>query len=112
MRARTLADLSAPLMALRLLATEFPDLPALALDISTIYPDRLTMSVHDDHAGFEAWREALNITPESVVHDVQGGGRTRVLSARTDFAGAVVELVGYSQIPAVEPVPSGAGVLS
>ncbi|MFI2734033.1 hypothetical protein [Streptomyces sp. NPDC018711] len=112
MRARTLADLSAPLMALRLLATEFPDLPALALDISTIYPDRLTMSVHDDHGAFEAWREALNIAPESVVHDVQGGGRTRVLSVRTDFAGAVVELVGYSQVPAVEPVSSGAGVLS
>ncbi|MEU2231856.1 hypothetical protein [Streptomyces vietnamensis] len=112
MRARTLADLSAPLMVLRLLATEFPDLPAMSLQVSTIFPDRLSLTFHDDCAGFETWREALNIAPESVVQDVQGGGRTRVLSARTDFAGAVVELTGFAPVPAIESVPTGTGALS
>ncbi|MFI0925131.1 hypothetical protein ACH4TP_14530 [Streptomyces sp. NPDC021012] len=112
MRAGTLADLSAPLLALRLLAAEFSHLPAPRVGVSPLYPERLELTFHDDFAGFEAWREALSIAPESVVHRVQCDGRTGVLNVHVTFAGADLELTGYGKIPAVEPVSSGAGVLS
>ncbi|MFC8170929.1 hypothetical protein [Streptomyces sp. NPDC057325] len=112
MRARTLADLSAPLMALRLLAVEFAHLPAPRVGVSTLYPERLELTFHDDFAGFEAWREALSIAPESVVHHVQCDGQTAVLNVHATFAGADVELTGYAKIPAAEPVLTGAGAVS
>ncbi|MEU4099249.1 hypothetical protein AB0F16_01110 [Streptomyces tanashiensis] len=108
----TLADLSAPLMALRMLGAEFPHLPAPCVAVSTVYPERLELSLHDDFAGFEAWREALNIAPESVVHRVQVGGQTGVLRVHATFAGAELELIGYAKVPAVEPVLAGAGAVS
>ncbi|MEU3750984.1 MULTISPECIES: hypothetical protein [Streptomyces] len=108
----TLADLSAPLMTLRMLGAEFPHLPAPCVTVSTVYPERLELSFHDDFAGFEAWREALNIAPESVVHRVQVGGQTGVLRVRATFAGAELELTGYAKVPALEPVLSGAGAVS
>ncbi|MFE4310614.1 hypothetical protein ACFRR6_31710 [Streptomyces sp. NPDC056891] len=108
----TLADLSAPLITLRLLAAEFPHLPAPTVEVSPIYPERLELSFHDDFAGFEAWREALNIAPESVVHRVQVGGQTGVLRVHETFAGAELELVGYAKVPAVVPVLAGSGAVS
>ncbi|MBT2440058.1 hypothetical protein J7E93_07970 [Streptomyces sp. ISL-36] len=110
MKARTLADLSAPLLALRLLTAEFPHLPAPTVEVSTIYPERLELTFHDDFAGFEAWREALNIAPELVVHRVQCDRRTGVLNVHGMFAGAELELTGYAAVPAVEPVLAGSGV--
>lgn len=107
-----LADLSAPLIALRLLAAEFPHLPAPTVEVSPIYPERLELSFHDNFAGFEAWREALNIASGSVVHRVQAGGQTGVLRVHTTFAGAELELVGYAKVPAVVPVLAGSGVAS
>ncbi|MFG3038563.1 hypothetical protein ACGFYZ_16870 [Streptomyces sp. NPDC048330] len=112
MRARTLADLSAPLLALRLLAAEFGHLPAPTVEVSTIYPERLELTFHDDFAGFEAWREALNIAPESVVHRVQIGGKTGVLRVHGTFAGAEIMLIGYAEIPAPAPVLAGSGAVS
>ncbi|GGP37268.1 hypothetical protein [Streptomyces melanogenes] len=99
----TLSDLTRPLQALRLLAADFPRLPAPCPSVSTVFPDVLALSVYDDFAAFEAWRDALNIAPEAVVHRVQSGGRTAVLKAATVYAGARVELVGYSSIPAADP---------
>ncbi|MFI1973702.1 hypothetical protein [Streptomyces wedmorensis] len=110
MRARTLADLSAPLLALRLLTAEFPHLPAPHVTVSTVYPERLELTFHDDFAGFEAWREALSIAPESVVHRVQRDGRTGVLNVHVAFAGADLELTGFGLVPAAGPVLSGSGV--
>lgn len=110
MRARTLADLSAPLLALRLLAAEFGHMPAPTVEVSPIYPGRLELTFHNDFAAFEAWREALNIAPESVVHRVQVGGQTGVLRVHATFAGAELELTGYAKVPAVEPVLAGSGV--
>jgi hypothetical protein len=95
----TMTDLAAPLRALRLLAANHPGLPALEARVSTVYPDRLTLSVYDDPSAFEAWRAALGVLPESVTHGVQSGGRTRVLSASTEYAGACVRLVGFSEAP-------------
>ncbi|MFJ8663116.1 hypothetical protein [Streptomyces sp. NPDC093795] len=108
----TLADPSAPLMALRLLAADFPHLPAPCVDVSTVYPERLSLRFHDDFTGFEAWREALNIAPESVVHHVQGHGQTQVLNARTTFAGAELALTGYAPVSAAVPVLAGSGAVS
>lgn len=112
MSALTLADLSAPLLALRLLGAEFGYLPAPTVEVSPIYPERLELSFHDDFAAFEAWREALGIAPESVVHRVQVGGQTGVLRVHATFAGAELELIGYAKVPAPLPVPAGSGASS
>ena len=110
MRAGTLADLDAPLMALRMLGSEFAHLPAPHVSVSTIFPDLLRLSFHDDFAGFEAWREALGIDPQDVVHDVQGGGLTGVLDVHAEFAGARLRLTGFATIPTAELERSRAGV--
>jgi hypothetical protein len=102
----TLDDLSVPLRALRLLAVDFGRLPAPALRVGSVYPDRLELSFHDDLAGFEVWREALGVTPDAVAHSTQSNGETRVLKATADFAGAVLVLTGFADIPA--PAPSSA----
>ncbi|MET9933417.1 MULTISPECIES: hypothetical protein [unclassified Streptomyces] len=100
------------LVALVALDTKFSHLPAPNVDLSPIFPDRLRLSLHDDLGAFEAWREALNIDPVAVVHRVQGGGGTRVLKVHGRFAGADIELVGFTPTPAVEPFPAGLGAVS
>ncbi|MFJ8002729.1 hypothetical protein ACIQ7D_37525 [Streptomyces sp. NPDC096310] len=99
MSAQTLNDIAAPLAVLRLLSVDFPTLPAPSVDVSTVYPDRLTLSFHDDLTAFETWRAALGIDPGAVAYAVQSGGRTRVLSVLTEYAGARVRLVGYGSHP-------------
>lgn len=97
----TLDDLSAPLRALRLLATDFGHLPAPAVRVTTVYPDQLELSFHRDLADFEAWRDALDVAPDAVSYDTQGdGGRTCVLHVGIEYAGAELELVGYGDVPA------------
>ncbi|WP_328881807.1 hypothetical protein [Streptomyces sp. NBC_00299] len=105
-KAQTLDDLSVALRALRLLAVDFGHLPAPAVRVTTIYPDHLDLSFHDDLSGFEAWREALNIAPDAVSHGTQGDGRTRVLKTTGEFAGAVLVLSGFADI--TDPAPVGA----
>jgi hypothetical protein len=108
----TLDALSAPLRALRLLALDFPDLPAPVVDVSSIYPDRLSLSVHASQGGFpafEAWRAALGIDPGAVDFHVQCDRRTGVLNAQTTYGGADIDLTGYTQVPAGVRM-SGAGV--
>jgi hypothetical protein len=96
----TLDDLAAPLRALRLLAADFGHLAAPTVGVTTIWPDRLELSLHGDLAGFEAWRDALGIAPDAVSHSTQSGGRTRVLIAFGHYAGATVKLVAYADVPA------------
>ncbi|MGW3518599.1 hypothetical protein [Streptomyces hydrogenans] len=112
MNALTLADLAAPLTALIALDAKFPHLPAPHVDMSPIFPNRLRLSCHDDLSVFEAWREALNIDPDAVVHCVQGGGGTLVLKVHGRFAGADIELVGFAPVPELEPVSAGSGAVS
>ncbi|WP_066954505.1 hypothetical protein [Streptomyces lushanensis] len=95
----TLTALAAPLAALRLLAVDFPALPVANIAVSRIYPDRLELSFHEDFPGFEAWRAALRIDTGAVAYHEQSGGRTQVLTASTDYAGAHVRLTGYSTHP-------------
>ncbi|MCX5293643.1 hypothetical protein [Streptomyces sp. NBC_00183] len=102
----TLDELAVPLRALRLLAADFGYLPAPDVDVTSIYPNRLRLIFHRGGlAGFEAWREALGIAPDAVRHSTQGeGGRTRVLRADAQCAGAELELVGYGDVPALASV--------
>ncbi|MFE2586867.1 hypothetical protein [Streptomyces sp. NPDC059378] len=98
----TLDTLSAPLRALRLLALDFPHLPAPVVDVSSIYPDRLSLSLHTLQGGFtafEAWRTVLGIDPDAVDFHIQCDHRTGVLTAQTVYGGADIELTGYTQVP-------------
>ncbi|NEA63604.1 hypothetical protein [Streptomyces sp. SID12488] len=99
----TLDGMAVALRALRLLAVDFGHLPAPDVDVSTYFPDRLRLRFHDDLSEFEAWRSALGVDPATVVYREQSAGRTRVLKTTADFAGAVLELVGYGDVlvPAV-----------
>ncbi|MEU9185936.1 hypothetical protein AB0D14_15555 [Streptomyces sp. NPDC048484] len=101
----TLDEVAVPLRALRLLATDFGHLPAPTVHVSTIYPERLELVFYDDLAGFEAWREALGIVPDAVIYRVHNDGRTGVLRADADHAGATVLLTAYADV--VAPVPVG-----
>ncbi|MEV6531609.1 hypothetical protein AB0M86_18790 [Streptomyces sp. NPDC051639] len=108
----TLDALSVPLRALRLLALDFPELPAPVVDLSAIYPDRLSLSVHPSHGGFaafEAWRTALGIAPDAVDFHVQCDHRTGVLIAQTEYGGADIKLTGYTEVAAgTRPSEAGA----
>ncbi|MEV7447125.1 hypothetical protein AB0O22_39310, partial [Streptomyces sp. NPDC091204] len=68
------------------------------VSVSTVYPDLLELSFHDDLDGFETWCVALGIPSRNVSHGVQGGGRTRVLKAETSYSGGRVRLIGYTRI--------------
>ncbi|WP_148588849.1 hypothetical protein [Streptomyces sp. WAC01526] len=99
---QTMSDIAAPLRLLRLLAADFPDLPAMNVDVSTIFPDQLELVSHDDFGAFEAWRSVLGIQPETVTYGEQSEGRTRVLRAAVDYGGARLSLVAYSTVPGHE----------
>jgi hypothetical protein len=96
----TLADVRAPLLALRVLVSEFPGLPAGTVRVSDVYPDRLDVSLHDGLDTFEAWREALGIAPGLVTCGTQNAGATWVLKAFSDYAGARVCLTGFADVAA------------
>ncbi|MFE9990854.1 hypothetical protein ACFYRK_28875 [Streptomyces sp. NPDC005381] len=103
----TLEGLSAPLLALRLLALDFPHLPAPVVDMSSIYPDRLALSFHESQGAFtafEAWRAALGIDPGAVEFHVQCDHRTGVLNAQATYGGADIELTAFTQVPATAGV--------
>ncbi|WDV53403.1 hypothetical protein PV963_25090 [Streptomyces coeruleorubidus] len=107
----TLDDLTVPLRALRLLAVDFPHLPAPDVDVSPIFPEWLRLSFHDTSgeslAAFEQWRTALRIAPEAVDSRTQSAGRTRVLKAEGQFAGAGIVLTAYADQPDVDRAPAG-----
>ncbi|WFB08615.1 hypothetical protein LRS74_17335 [Streptomyces sp. LX-29] len=97
-RPLTLGELSTPVLALHALATVHASLPAPSLSISTIYPDQLSLQFFGDLAAFEAWREALSIEPGGIEYGEQSGGRTRVLTGYTEYAGARIRLTAYGDV--------------
>ncbi|MEV0036586.1 hypothetical protein [Streptomyces sp. NPDC050804] len=99
MSAPTMNDIAAPLAALRLLTADFPTLPAADVGVSTIFPNRLELSFHEDFPAFEAWRSALGIDSDTVTYAEQSSGRTRVLTVWADYAGARLRLIGYTAHP-------------
>ncbi|MFW6695253.1 hypothetical protein [Streptomyces sp. MAR4 CNX-425] len=102
--ALTLDDLAVPLRVLRLLSVDFGHLPVPDVQVSPIYPNRLRLAFHHSLADFEVWREALAVASDAVVYREQSGGRTRVLRAFADYAGAEVELTGFGDVPALVAV--------
>lgn len=90
-------DLTGPLRTLRLLALDFPHLPAPTVHVSPLYSARLDLSLHDDLGAFEPWRTALGITRDAVDFHTQHDGTTWVLEAYTHFAGSTVRLVAYGE---------------
>ncbi|AYN40705.1 hypothetical protein D9753_19465 [Streptomyces dangxiongensis] len=103
----TLDDLAGALRALRLLAMDFGHLPAPDVQVSPLYPDRLSLTFHHGLDDFEVWRQALKIRPEGVIYREQSTGRTRVLNTFTTFAGAVLELTGFSDVDTLTPAAAG-----
>ncbi|MFF4898761.1 hypothetical protein [Streptomyces sp. NPDC001068] len=95
----TLDGLAVPVRVLRLLAADFGHLPAPDIEVSTVFPERLGLHFHGNLADFETWRDALGIAPDDVAYREQSG-TTSVLRASVDYAGAVLELVGYGDLPA------------
>lgn len=107
----TLDALAAPVRALRFLAVDFPDLPAPALTVSPIFPNRLTLSLHgttsNSFAAFEQWRDALRIKQDVVGFHIQSDGRTAVLEAYGSYGGADIELVAYATVPQAADAVAG-----
>ncbi|WTE15638.1 hypothetical protein OG924_17400 [Streptomyces uncialis] len=104
----TLADLSTPLRALRMLSADHPDLPVPTVRVSPFYPDRLCLAFHSISdttlplAAFEAWRTALGVPEDAVDGRLQSGGRTWALEAWSEYAGATVELTAYADTDRTE----------
>ncbi|MEJ8643722.1 hypothetical protein WKI68_24815 [Streptomyces sp. MS1.HAVA.3] len=78
--------------------------------MSTIYPDLLELSFHDDFSGFEAWRDALRVDPGGVSFHVQRDGLTGVLQAGIEYDGARLRLVGFADVPGASEERSRAEV--
>jgi hypothetical protein len=97
-----LAEQLTALDALTTIGRTFAHLPGADLQISPVYPDVLVISLHDNLDGFEQWRAALGIAADDVDHCQRPGRAHMTLKARTRFARATVELVGYA--PALESV--------
>ncbi|MGW7070649.1 hypothetical protein ACWGII_03045 [Streptomyces sp. NPDC054855] len=104
-------DLTGRLRTLRLLALDFPDLPAPTVHVSPLYSARLELSLHDDLGFFESWRAALGIARDAVDFRTQSDGTTWVLEAYTQFAGSTVRLIAYGEarVPELPRVAGGAG---
>jgi hypothetical protein len=105
----SMADLLGPLNAVRLLAGDFPHLPAPCVDFSTVYPDRVRLAWHDSlyesavpgaFVSFERWRAALGIAVDAVTYGTQSAGCTGVLKACGTYGGIRLDLVAYSEVPA------------
>ncbi|MFD9068919.1 hypothetical protein [Streptomyces lasiicapitis] len=98
MSTTTLSDQAAAIAACSVLASRFGHLPAADVQISTVVaPHAITQGVsvhvHDALEAFEAWREALDITPDSL--GFQQLVTCVSLSGWAFVNGIPVRLVGY-----------------
>jgi hypothetical protein len=91
----SMARMSAPVAALALLLAGHPGLPAPCIGVSSVYPDRLSLSFHDVPGAFDAWLTALRITPAAVTEKPLGR-TTWVLHAATTYGGAHIQLTDYT----------------
>ncbi|MET8435364.1 hypothetical protein ABZV61_21765 [Streptomyces sp900116325] len=105
MSARSMNSLAAAVAALASLLERFPDLPAADAAVSTIFPDRLSLSFHGDLGKFEAWRSALDVSHALVSKEEETGGPLMWLTAETVLDGVTVRLTGYGlqKAEVVEP---------
>lgn len=94
MSAVTLAEQADAMRAVADMADAFGHLPSADITISPYTPGQIDITLYDGLGTFEAWRSALGIVASDVDCRVLP---TRVrLQAGGSFAGATVELVGYS----------------
>lgn len=93
------------LEALTVIGRTFAHLPGITVNLSPIYPGEIVLSVHDDLDAFEQWRTALGIAADDVDHCQRPGRSHMHLKAKTTFARAAVELVGYA--PALPEMGGG-----
>ncbi|MFF7329739.1 hypothetical protein [Streptomyces sp. NPDC008150] len=93
-----LLHLATALAAANALVAKHPLLPA-----EEIIPSKhgVAVHLHGGFADFEAWREALNIPPQSLY--LRCNRTNAVLRAETVFNGVPVSLVGYSSLLPEEP---------
>jgi hypothetical protein len=94
---RTVADQKAALTAVARLVSAFGHLPAPEWNVSRIYPEQVDVSLHDDLGDFEQWRTVLGIGPDDIKYRTQSGAI--VLTAKIQWGGASVNLVGYGPLP-------------
>ncbi|TDU05221.1 hypothetical protein EDD99_3726 [Streptomyces sp. 846.5] len=85
--------------ALLALVTQFPDLPAADFDITTgrVETD-LRINVHRNPSGFEQWRQALDLDPDTA--DGSHFPTFQTIEIPGTYAGIRVLLVGYLPLPA------------
>jgi hypothetical protein len=84
--------------ALLALVTRFADLPAAEFEIgSDPYRADLMIHVHNDPPGFEQWREALDLDPQTANLNERNDFQSLSITARR--YGARVRLVGYLPAP-------------
>jgi hypothetical protein len=101
--AHAFADQLTATEALAVIGRTFAHLPPTDVHLSTITPGELTLSIHNDLGAFEQWRTALGIAADDVEHQQRPRSAHMTLKARTTFARASVELVGFAPaLPAVE----------
>ena len=110
----TLNALTGPLGVLRLLAVDFPHLPAPNVDVTPLYPKVLRLALYattcDSFAAFEQWRHALTIETGDVDFHVQVNGRTAVLDGHGTYGGVVIELTAFAAVPSADTAPVVQGV--
>ncbi|HEY5835966.1 hypothetical protein [Streptomyces sp.] len=82
------------LSALTQIAVSLGHLPAANIDISSVYPDRLFIRLHDNLGAFEAWRDALGIPADAVFYRSGASGMT--LKAESRYAAATIELTAQA----------------
>lgn len=95
----TVAGRSAAIVALRLMAVEFPDLPAPDFAVRRVNsPDNsgigIVLSLHDSLAHFERWRTALALDPGQVNYSDLTS--CQCLTLFGTYAGVPIELVGFA----------------
>ncbi|MFE0460500.1 hypothetical protein ACFW1A_14770 [Kitasatospora sp. NPDC058965] len=104
MTAQTAADQINAAGAAMALLTRHSGLPAPTLDLALMYSpedDRevwgLRLGIHWGLSGFEKWRQALDIDPDTIAD--RTSGQLYTLRAETRFAGVRVELTGFHTLP-------------
>ncbi|GAB2778307.1 hypothetical protein [Streptomyces daliensis] len=101
MKALTLRDLSAPVTVLARLLADHGSLPAPHFDASPIYPDRLTLAIHDDPLAAAMWMETLSIPAGALVVRTHNPGRSRVEQATIRMGAAEVRFQSFVDIRGV-----------
>jgi hypothetical protein len=82
-----------------LLSHDFEGLPAADIQLSTVYPNRIKLTLYAEastFADFEVWREALRIPADEV--DSHTFGQTLALEATGALLGSTVALVAYGPL--------------